>query len=316
MTDHHAPEVVCFGETMVVLVTEDARPIAGDSHLVLRVGGAESNVAVSLAGLGHRARWVSAVGADPFGRIIVDEITGAGVDTSYVVTDEEAPTGLYVKDPADGSTRVHYYRRGSAASRLDAAHLAPSSGQGARVVHVSGTTPALSESCRRLTHAIVDDRAFGEATVSFDVNHRPGLWPVAEAADELAAIARRADIVFVGRDEAEGLWGTATAEDVRIFLPEPTTLVVKDGAVGATTFGPDGTAWAEALSVEVVETVGAGDAFAAGWLSGWLRDLGPECTLRLGHLLASRAVQVVGDHPEPPTQDEIDRFLAQRKRKD
>lgn len=313
MTDQHTPEVTCLGETMVVLVPEEAGAITGDSRLVLRVGGAESNVAISLAGLGHRARWVSAVGADPFGRIVLDELTDAGVDTSYVVTDEEAPTGLYVKEPGDGSTRVHYYRSGSAASRLDVTHLTSSAAQGSRVVHVSGTTPALSESCRRLTHAIVDDRVFGEATVSFDVNHRPGLWPVAEAADELAAIARRSDIVFVGRDEAETLWGTATAEDVRAFLPEPTTLVVKDGAVGATTFGPNGTAWADALRVDVVETVGAGDAFAAGWLSGWLRGLDPERTLRLGHLLASRAVQVVGDHPDPPEQEEIALFLAREE---
>ncbi|MFE7752596.1 sugar kinase [Streptomyces sp. NPDC057428] len=302
-------DAVCIGESMAMLVPEDANPITADSRFVLRVGGAESNVAVSLARLGHRSRWVSALGADPFGRIVLDELDGAGVDTSYVVTDEGAPTGIYAKDPHGRSTRVHYYRRGSAASRLDVTSIDPSAAHGARLVHLSGTMPALSESCLRLTHAVVGDRVLGPAAVSFDVNYRPGLWSVAEAAGELAAIARRADIVFVGRDEAAALWGTDRAEEVRELLPEPTVLVVKDGATGASVHGQGGRAWADALSVPVVETVGAGDAFAAGWLSGWLRGLGPERSLRLGHLVASRAVQIVGDCPVLPQRGDIDRYL-------
>ncbi|MEU0127075.1 sugar kinase [Streptomyces sp. NPDC006289] len=309
MTDLPA-DAVCIGESMAMLVPEDASPITDRSRFVVRVGGAESNVAVSLARLGHRSRWVSALGADPFGRIVLDDVAGAGVDTSFVVTDDAAPTGIYAKDPQGPSTRVHYYRRGSAASRMDVTGIDPAAAEGAGVVHLSGTTPALSESCRRLTRAVVADRALGTATVSFDVNYRPGLWSVAEAAGELAAIARRADIVFVGRDEAATLWGTDTAEDVRDLLPEPAVLVVKDGATGASVHGPDGTTWADALRVPVVETVGAGDAFAAGWLSAWLRGLGPECSLRLGHLVASRAVQIVGDCPEVPPRDEIDRYLG------
>ncbi|MEU2199316.1 sugar kinase [Isoptericola sp. NPDC019482] len=308
------PEVVCLGESMTMLVPEDAAPITAGSRLVLRVGGAESNVAVSLARLGHRARWVSAVGADPFGRLITDELGEAGVDVSHVTTDASAPTGVYAKDPQGDTTRVYYYRRGSAASRMTTASVDPAAAAGARVVHLSGTTPALSPTCRELAHAIVGARALGTAAVSFDVNYRPGLWPVDRAAPELEALARQADIVFVGRDEAETLWGTDTAQDVRALLPEPEFLVVKDGALGATTFGPDGTSWADALRVPVVETVGAGDAFAAGWLSGWLRGLSTERSLRLGHLIASLAVQIVGDCPEVPTRDEIDHHLALEER--
>lgn len=303
------PEVLCLGESMAMLVPEDAAPITAGSRLVLRVGGAESNVAVSLSRLGHAARWVGAVGADPFGRIVVAGLAAAGVDVSCVITDDKAPTGVYAKDPRGASTRVHYYRRGSAASRMSSSDLTAALAQDARVVHLSGTTPALSASCRELTHAIVAQRRLGAAAVSFDVNYRPGLWPVEQAAPELEAIARTADIVFVGRDEAATLWGTTTAHDVRDRLPEPTVLVVKDGTVGATAFGPDGAEWADALSVPVVETVGAGDAFAAGWLSAWLRGLSTEDALRLGHLVASLAVQVVGDCPQVPSWDEIERHL-------
>src|SRR5690606_39209321 len=129
----------------------------------------------------------------------------------------DAPTGIFVKNPQGESTRVHYYRRGSAAARMTPGGITGD----ARLVHISGITPALSESCRELTEAVMEF----EATVSFDVNYRPALWrDVGEAAGVLAALARRADIVFVGRDEAEELWGTATAEDVRDFLPEPRIL--------------------------------------------------------------------------------------------
>lgn len=300
-----APHVVTVGESMVMLVPEDASPVGAGSRLVLRAGGAESNVAASLARLGHPTRWISVVGDDPFGRILTEELTTAGVGIDSVLLDPSAPTGIFVKSPQGGTTRVHYYRRGSAASRLGPATVTPAMVQGAGLIHLSGITPSLSVSCRELTEHVLARRSLGEATVSFDVNYRPGLWPVEEAAPVLLALSREADIVFVGRDEAEVLWGTTTAEQVRELLPEPAVLVVKDGALGASSFGLEGQFWADALRVAVVETVGAGDAFAAGWLSGWLRGYDPIRRLRLGHLIASRAVQVVDDCPAMPSSQEI-----------
>lgn len=303
-------DAICIGETMVALVPEDARPISGDSRMALRVAGAESNVATSLARLGHSVRWVSAVGADPFGEIITRELGSAGVELGAVGVASDAPTGIFAKNPAGESTRVHYYRKGSAASRMTPDVLAGAGS--ARLVHVSGITPALSDGCRALTRDLVAERALGDAIVSFDVNYRPALWRGRDdAATVLAELARRADIVFVGRDEAEELWGTATAEAVREFLPEPRILVVKDAAIEAVSFEDGEIVRAPSLRVEVVEPVGAGDAFAAGWLSGLLSGRTPRERLRLGHLLASRAVQIVGDCPVAPTADEIQIFLTE-----
>ncbi|GGO64936.1 carbohydrate kinase [Microbacterium nanhaiense] len=303
-------DAICIGETMVALVPEDARPISGDSRMALRVAGAESNVATSLARLGHSVRWVSAVGADPFGEIITRELGSAGVELGAVGVASDAPTGIFAKNPAGESTRVHYYRKGSGASRMTPDVLAGAGS--ARLVHVSGITPALSDGCRALTRALVAERALGDAIVSFDVNYRPALWRgLDDAATVLAELARRADIVFVGRDEAEELWGTATAEAVREFLPEPRILVVKDAAIEAVSFEDGEIVRAPSLRVEVVEPVGAGDAFAAGWLSGLLSGRTPRERLRLGHLLASRAVQIVGDCPVAPTADEIQIFLTE-----
>ncbi len=303
-------DAVCIGETMVALVPDDALPVSGDSRMALRVAGAESNVATSLARLGHRARWVSVIGADPFGAIITRELESAGVDVNTVTVSADAPTGILVKDTNGESTRVHYYRKGSAASRMTAASLA---GAGpARLVHISGITPALSDGCRELTRAVVDQRMLTDAIVSFDVNYRPALWSGSdEAATVLADLARRADIVFVGRDEAEVLWGTAIAEEVRELLPEPRTLVVKDAAVEAVSFENGDVTRVPSQRVQVVEPVGAGDAFAAGWLSALLDERTPRERLQLGHLLASRTVQIVGDCAEVPTADEVQAFLSE-----
>ena len=252
---------------------------------------------------------MSAVGADPFGEIITRELAEAGVDMSAVTVSSDAPTGIFAKNPQGESTRVHYYRKGSAASRMDRSVLEQIGD--ARLVHISGITPALSESCRELTDAVMGL----DTTISFDVNYRPALWAsVAEAASVLADLARRADIVFVGRDEAEVLWGTASVEDVRSFLPEPRILVVKDAAIEAVSFDDEGLVRVPSERVTVVEPVGAGDAFAAGWLSAYLSGRGAAERLKLGHLLASRAVQIVGDCPPAPTPEEIDAFLMEETR--
>ena len=272
-------------------------------------GGAEANVASHLAALGRRTAWAGAVGDDALGRRIVTRIAERGVDTRWVETDPGAPTGVYFKDPGQGVT---YYRNGSAASRLGPDFVAGLPLAGTRVVHLSGITPALSASCDALVDALIDAARAAAACVSFDVNHRPALWSSTDAAARrLLELAARADVVFVGRDEAEVLWGTATADDVRAVLPEPAHLVVKDGAVGATEFGTHGTAHAPALRVELVEAVGAGDAFAAGWLGAWLAGSGEHGSaeadpgaaavqrLRAGHERAVLVLADTADFPRP-----------------
>ncbi|MEH0929164.1 sugar kinase [Micromonospora sp. CPCC 205558] len=295
-------EVAAVGETMVVLCPAPGEPLEHAERVAVSVGGAESNVAGYLARLGHLTTWVSRVGDDPFGRAVVRHVAAAGVDVDQVCVDPAAPTGLYVKDPGPEGTAVHYYRAGSAASRMDPATLADPALTGARVLHLSGITPALSASCRALVEHAVTDRPLPQALVSFDVNHRARLWSAEQAAPVLRDLANRCDLVFVGQDEAETLWGTTDPAAVRELLPGPETVVVKDGAVGATALVRDAeTAFVPAPRVTVVEPVGAGDAFAAGYLAGLLRGLDPVRRLRLGHLLAAQALTSSADNaPVPP----------------
>lgn len=297
-----AVEVAAVGETMVVLCPTPGEPLEHAERVAVSVGGAESNVAGYLARLGHRTTWVSRVGDDPFGRAVVRHVAAAGVGVDQVYVDPDAPTGLYLKDPGPEGTAVHYYRAGSAASRMTPATLADPALAGARVLHLSGITAALSASCRELVTHAVTDRPLTGALVSFDVNHRARLWSAEQAAPVLRDLADRCDLVFVGQDEAETLWGTTDPSAVRQLLPGPETVVVKDGAVGATALGRDAApVFVPAPRVTVVEPVGAGDAFAAGYLAGLLRGLDPVRRLRLGHLMAAQALTSSGDNaPVPP----------------
>lgn len=303
-----AAEVVCLGETMAVLVPPDQEPLERQHVLRLEVGGAESNVACGLAALGHRVAWVSRVGDDPLGRRVLADLQGRGVDVRGVETDPDRPTGVYFKDTGPVGTGTYYYRRGSAATRMSpglakACH--------ARLLHLSGITMALSDSCADLVAEIVVHRAVPGATVSFDVNHRPALWRHRDPATALLEPARRADIVFVGRDEAETLWGTAKPEEIRDLLAPAAVIVVKDAEHGATAYtAGGGEVFVAAPHSRIVERVGAGDAFAAGYLAAHLEGRGPAVALRLGHLMAAAALATGGDVPTAPDRAELDRLLT------
>jgi 2-dehydro-3-deoxygluconokinase len=297
-----APDVVCLGETMAMVAPDPPKPLAEARTLALSQGGAESNVAIWLARLGCPAAWCSRLGDDALGHRVLAEVAAAGVDTSPVVLDDRAPTGVYFKDPRPDATSVLYYRDLSAAARMDETDADRALAPPRRLLHLTGITPALSDSCARaVDHAISRATQLG-VTVSFDVNYRSALWPGTDAAAAtLGRLARRCGVVFVGCDEAALLWGAASMPDIRAALGSPGTLVVKDGprAARSTEDGTSVTSVA-ALSVEVVEPVGAGDAFAAGWLYGWLRGLPAAARLRLGHLIASSALGSATDHGELP----------------
>ncbi len=298
----HGPvEVWCVGEALAVLTPADGGPLATAETLRLSVGGAEASVARCLSGLGHRCSWASRVGDDPFGHRIRAELAAQGVDVSHVRLDPAAPTGVYFKDRSTAGTVVRYYRAGSAAAGMCPADLDALPLAGARLVHLSGVTPALSAQCADMVAELFDRAAAVGALVSFDVNYRPALWPPDVAGPALRELARRADVTLVGLDEAHTLWGADSAEATRATLAGDGVLVVKDGPVGATEFDGQCRTFQPAPSVQVVEPVGAGDAFAAGYLAGLLRGWPPGRRLRLGHRLAGMVLGSVDDHvPVPP----------------
>ncbi len=290
------PDVVCVGETMI-LVTPTDGALSSAHAASLSLAGAESNVAAGLVAAGHRTAWASRLGADPLGARIVAELDRRGVDL-WVEQDGTLPTGVMFKDPGAEGSSVYYYRRGSAASHMGPGFLDAERLAGVKIVHTTGITPALSSSCRGMVEELFATARAAGALVSFDVNDRRVLWSQEEAAVTLARLAGAADLAFVGRDEAERIWGTATAEDIRAFLPDCALLVVKDGDVGATAFGGDAAlVFVPAPVVDVVEPVGAGDAFASGFLAATLDGLPLEQRLSAGHRAAERVLAIAADMP-------------------
>ncbi|GGW00044.1 sugar kinase [Streptomyces globisporus] len=339
-----AADAVCLGESMVTFLPSQPGRLADVPSFGRGIGGAESNVACALAAAGHRAAWVGRVGADGFGDHLVETIASYGVDTSAVRRDPVRPTGIYFRTATDRGTDTHevaYYRAGSAASAMSPANVPYEELFAGRILHLSGITAALSGDCLELMRELTAARP-GRPLVSFDVNHRPHLWRGGDAdASVLLELARRADLVFVGEDEAEEAWGIVGAEAIRAAVPEPSVLVVKRGSAGATVFasglrpGPrssnaqgagvaageaekaaagagsgDTVTHVPALHVDVVAAVGAGDAFAAGFLSATLRGLPVRDRARHGHLMAAAVLTVPGDLTEPPARDHADRLVA------
>lgn len=285
-------EVLCVGEALAVTYPLDDLASSAAPRLIVQTGGAESNVALHLAAQGIQTAWWSRVGSDPFGRKVVADLQVGGVDVAWVRIDETHPTGMYLKDSRpDGSTFMHYYRSGSAAAHMDAADIAEFPLNEVTWVHVSGITIAISLAAARMVEALIDACREQGVSVSFDVNFRSRLWPVETASNALHRVAQRADLVFVGLDEARELWGTARVEDVFAILDAPSMVVVKDGDVGASEVDRRELAgivtFESTPPVQVIEVIGAGDAFAGGYLAGLIRGEDARARLRRGHAAAA-----------------------------
>jgi 2-dehydro-3-deoxygluconokinase len=308
--------VVTLGETMALLTAPSGRHLRGGTQLPIGIGGAESNVAIGLARLDVPVTWISRVGDDAFGAMVTREIRAEGVRVAAIV-DTAAPTGLMVKEHLHGTpVRVRYYRAGSAASRLSPVDLDRTLIADARVLHLTGITAALSPTAlETVREAIRIARAAG-TLVSFDVNHRVALWSTERATEVLRELCAAADLVFAGVSEAElvlgvpGGSGSAGEDALAAGLAAlgPATVVLKLGAAGALARTDGSTLRAAAEPIEVVDPVGAGDAFVAGYLSALTEGLPVDVCLRRGNQLGGAVCRVPGDWEGLPTRDELQRL--------
>lgn len=288
-------DVITMGEALVVGRTQSPGPLRHADTLRLDVAGAENNVAIGLRRLGHRVSWLGRVGDDEFGAKILATLRGEDVDVSGAVLDTEAPTAFMTKEYRTATTtRMAYYRAGSAGSRLCPADIDLTRLRAAKILHVTGITVALSQTARQAVHAAIDAARHGGALVSVDVNYRARLWPDrASAASALHELARHGDIVFASEDELD------------LVDAQPRELVVTRGAAGAQAHLPEGIIEQEAMPAVAVDPVGAGDGFVAGYLSGLLDGLPPTGRLRRGAVLGAFAVSSHSDWQGLPRRDEL-----------
>lgn len=294
-------DAVTLGETMAAFVLDGESAYPAQTAV-----GAESNVAAGMAQLGCRTRWISRLGRDALGRLVHDTVAGHGVDVQ-VTWDSARRTGLLIKELGSDGTRVRYYRSESAACCLSVADIR-NTGR-ARWMHVTGITPALSPEAADLVAAIAAGRTSHAGKVSFDANYRPSLWPSAAAAARvIIPLARDADLVFIGEDEAEALLGTTDTQELArgLLTRADQEFVLKRGAGPATTVNWAGEISEPALLADVVvDVTGAGDAFAAGYLAAECWGWGVRDRLRLGHLMGSRAVGSESDQGPPLSAAEL-----------
>lgn len=298
-------EVWTFGETMVSLRAASA--VGPGVEWTTHVAGAESNVAIGLARLGHSVTWCSRVGDDSFGRLVEREIRAEGVAVDLDV-DPGRPTGFMFLAPTSFGAEVDYHRAGSAASALDAGVESSLRAASPTVVVLSGITPALGSGPAEATPAAARAARDVGATVVFDVNHRSRLWSGDAAREFLGRIVPLVDVVVGSPEELELIGpdaADATARWAAILSLGPTQVVVKLGAEGAQVHTVDGVTEGPTTPVAVVDPVGAGDAFTAGYVSALLDGLGAADALRRANLMGAAAVRHRGDYEGLPRRAEL-----------
>ncbi|WP_405781116.1 sugar kinase [Streptomyces sp. NBC_00859] len=324
--------VFTFGETMVSLRGDGQLKLGGT--MAVSVAGAESNVAIGLARLGHPVCWAGAVGADEAGELVVRTLRAEGVGVEGATRDDAAPTGLVLFEPRlPGVTRVHYYRAGSAGSRVAAddveraftAFLRAGAGEGAggdpvRVLHLTGITAALSSAARSAAVRAMELASEHDVLISLDVNYRSRLWSTDEASAVMRDWAPRADVLIASDDElplclpegfAEGAAEDPALRAEALLEAGAGEVVVKLGAAGATAYTLQGELHVPARTVPAVDPVGAGDAFVAGYLSALLD--GSDTAARLDRAVTTGAFAVAasGDWEGAPTRAELGLLAAE-----
>ena len=305
------PEIISLGETMVLLYPPDlTTPLNSVRQLMVDVAGADSNFAIAMARLGFHAGWISRVGADPLGELVRDTVAREGVDVSQVIVDPGHPTGLYVKHhPPDGHPLVLYYRRGSAASYLAPADIRPAYFAEIKVLQVNGMTLALSRSCEEAVLRAVQLARKARALISLDLNLRLQLWTLSTARHVLGKLLPTVSLLTGTEDEFLQFFEKRTLVDAMIEAHGrgPRTVVATRGDKGAVALvGGRVVSHPGYVPPQVVDTVGAGDGFNAGFIASVLRGLKPEEALRIANRIGAAAVTTPGDFQGYPTLREIE----------
>jgi 2-dehydro-3-deoxygluconokinase len=307
-------QVVTFGEVLGSLLATEVGPLLDATRFERRLAGSELNTAVALARLGHRVGYAGVVGDDLFGKAARTLLTAEGIDTRMLATSPDRATGLQLKERVLGRDPQYiYYRQGSAGSTLAAGADLIEYLSGAAHLHVTGIPLAISASARDCAFVAVDSARVRGQRVSFDPNLRPVLWPDRrEMIDVVNAMAVRCDWVLPGLSEGEELTGSADPRAIADhYLSRGVTgVVIKLGSAGAVVSTAHGTWRCPPFHVRVVDTLGAGDGFTAGFISALLENRTPQEALVRACALGALATTSQGDCEGMPTRVALEELIA------
>lgn len=314
---------VSLGEVMVQFNPLSTGPLRYPKLFEVHVAGSEANMLVGLTKLGYQAGFISRVGNDEFGLMVIKTLRGEGVDVSRVKVDPEAPTGIYFVQrhfPVPGQSTVLYYRHGSAASRMSPEDVDEDYLEKFNVVILTGITPALSESCYQAVQKAYKVAKARGLDIVFDTNIRIKLWKRPELAREKLKPFLKAKIVFTNREDLAVLYPEASTEEAAYRLIDVGTeiVVVKLGKEGALALTKSNEVYrSPAYTVPVVEDViGAGDAFNAAFLAALYRGVSVEKALRYGAAAGALVVTVRGDIEAQPTWSDLEVFMGYAEKKE
>jgi 2-dehydro-3-deoxygluconokinase len=306
-------DLLTLGESMVSL--RSTAPLAIGGSLTMHVAGAESNVAVGVARLGHTVSWGGVVGADPHGEFILRQLRGEGVGLHHREDPARRTGVMFLEQRTADVTRAFYYRSGSAGATLSREDVDRALQPGARILHLTGITPALSPEARKAVEYAAERAAAEGLVVSLDVNYRSKLWAREEAREVLTPLMRHATILIASDDELDLVAappagvpepeGQEAAMAAELLEQGVRDVVIKRGATGAGVYSPEGQWETPAVSVTSVDTVGAGDAFTAGYLSALLDGADIPGRLQRGVLTGAFAVSTAGDWEGLPARSEL-----------
>jgi 2-dehydro-3-deoxygluconokinase len=314
-SDH--PEIIALGEPMAEFAAETPGGLGAARVFRRGYGGDTANFVVAAARMGGRCGYVTRIGDDEFGRAFLALWDREGVDRSRVIIEPEGSTAVYfIARRGDGGHDFTYYRAQSPASRLRPEDLDHSYLAGARVLHTSGITQAISASALAAVEAALDIAARAGVAVSYDVNVRPRLWSVEAARAAAERTFSCAHLVFVSHEDAAHLYPGADAEDAarRILDQGPRAVVLKRGAAGCTVLAAGAapvrlSGWA----VEAVDTTGAGDAFAGAFVAAWVAGSGFEDAAVLANAAGALTATGLGATAPIPDRATVTTFIQTRQ---
>lgn len=307
--------VVTFGEAMLRFSPATGGRLEVAHQFNTYVAGAEVNVAVNLARLGKEVNWFSRLPQTPLGQQVVNHLRSHGVTTDSIAWAEGERLGLYFLEGGAGPrpAKVYYDRAYSAASRMTPDDLPADLIQNAQWLHLTGITPALSDSCRQTVEAAVELAKAAGTTISFDVNYRALLWSAEEAASALLPCCQQADVVFVAVRDARALFGQEGEAGLICQALQRQwggVVICSDGANGV--YGCDGDLhFCPAISVNpMVDRIGAGDALASGVICQLLEAAPLAEALRFGAAVAALKLTILGD-VALVNRDEVESLLTE-----
>lgn len=312
-------EIILFGEPMAMFVADYVGNLEDIEKFTRSLAGAEVNVCIGLKRLGYDVSYVTKLGVDPFGKYIKNFLINEGIDTSHITFDANYPTAFQIKSKTNvGDPEVVYFRKGTAASHFSKEDMEKIDFEGVRHVHVTGIPPALSQTCREATYEMIRKAKEKGLFVTFDPNLRPSLWSSKEEMVRVINdIASKCDMILPGIAEGLTLTGSEDPKKIADFYLKlgVKTVIVKIGGKGAYVRTQDEAYTVPGFKVpKVVDTVGAGDGFAVGIISGLLENLSLKDAVIRGNAIGSLQVMVPGDNEGLPDRTKLQQYIMEQAR--